>query len=218
LERQRRCYGQLPTPGDHRNALRQRSGPSRPKVGTIEQDDDAWLARAVRTEQVDRLDNHDQEWGRKGATLSDKTARKEDGLTEDEIIDAVNAGSLDYRVGSVYGTRGSGSFRAWSFVPSPPSNTDLDVLECSVVPRSYNNDISTPGRQLSGVRWRHQRPPGRPAPEGFAIGPRRPASESASCCWCLRWLWTRSCGLTRFPAGTRCYSAAVPVPASRKAS
>jgi hypothetical protein len=70
-------------------------------VGTIEQDDKAWLERAVRTEQEDRLDNHHQEWGRKGATLSDKTARKENGLTED---DAINAGSLDYRVGSVYGT------------------------------------------------------------------------------------------------------------------
>jgi len=79
-------------------------GPSRPKVGTIEQDDNAWLARAARTEQEDRLDNHDQEWRRKGATLSDKTARKEYGLTEEEIIDAINAGSLDYRVGSVYGT------------------------------------------------------------------------------------------------------------------
>jgi len=98
-----RC-GQLPTPGVPRNALRRRSGPSRPKVGTIEQDDNAWLERAARTEQEDRLDNHDQEWGRKGATLSDKTARKEYGLTEDEIIDAINAGSLDYRVGSVYGT------------------------------------------------------------------------------------------------------------------
>ena len=42
--------------------------------------------------------------GGRGATLSDKTARKEYGLTEDEIIDAINAGSLDYRVGSVYGT------------------------------------------------------------------------------------------------------------------
>ena len=31
--------------------------PSRPKVGTIERDDNAWLARAPRTEQEDRLDN-----------------------------------------------------------------------------------------------------------------------------------------------------------------
>ena len=34
------------------------------------------------------------EWQRKGATLSDKTARQEFGLTQDEIYDA---GTLQYR-------------------------------------------------------------------------------------------------------------------------
>ena len=46
---------------------------------------------------------HYGEWGRKGATLSDKSARKEFGLTQKEIIDAINAGKLQYRVGSIYG-------------------------------------------------------------------------------------------------------------------
>lgn len=43
------------------------------------------------------------EWGRKGATLSDKSARKEFGLTQDEIEEAIDAGHLQYRVGSVHG-------------------------------------------------------------------------------------------------------------------
>jgi hypothetical protein len=43
------------------------------------------------------------EWQRKGATLSDKTARKEYGLTQDEIISAIRAGKLQYREGSIYG-------------------------------------------------------------------------------------------------------------------
>jgi hypothetical protein len=34
----------------------------------------------------------DDEWQRKGATLSDKTARQEFGLTQDEIYDAIEAG------------------------------------------------------------------------------------------------------------------------------
>ena len=34
------------------------------------------------------------EWQRKGATLSDKTARQEFGLTQDEIYDAIDAGTL----------------------------------------------------------------------------------------------------------------------------
>jgi hypothetical protein len=43
------------------------------------------------------------EWSRKGATLSDKTARKEFGLTQDEIVAAIQAGQLQYRVGVVHG-------------------------------------------------------------------------------------------------------------------
>jgi predicted nuclease with TOPRIM domain len=44
-----------------------------------------------------------EEWSRKGATLSDKTARKEFGLTQDEIVAAINAGQLQYRVGVIHG-------------------------------------------------------------------------------------------------------------------
>jgi hypothetical protein len=43
------------------------------------------------------------EWQQKGATLSDKTARKEFGLTQDEIIRAVRAGALHYRENAIYG-------------------------------------------------------------------------------------------------------------------
>jgi hypothetical protein len=47
------------------------------------------------------LDN--EEWLRKGATLSDKTAREEFGLTQDEIIAAIRAGKLQYRASSMHG-------------------------------------------------------------------------------------------------------------------
>ena len=43
------------------------------------------------------------EWGRKGATLSDKTARQEFGLTQDEIYDAIEAGTLQYRRAAMHG-------------------------------------------------------------------------------------------------------------------
>lgn len=43
------------------------------------------------------------DWSKKGATLSDKSARKEFGLTQDEIIEAIRRGKLQYREGSVYG-------------------------------------------------------------------------------------------------------------------
>jgi len=44
-----------------------------------------------------------KEWQRKGATLGDKTARLEFGLTQDEIYDAIDAGTLHYREASIHG-------------------------------------------------------------------------------------------------------------------
>ena len=43
------------------------------------------------------------EWNLKGATLSDKTARKEYGLTQDEIEAAAQAGELEYRLQAIHG-------------------------------------------------------------------------------------------------------------------
>jgi hypothetical protein len=45
----------------------------------------------------------DSIWTRKGATLSDKSARQEYGLTQQEIIAAIRAGKLQYREGSMHG-------------------------------------------------------------------------------------------------------------------
>jgi len=49
------------------------------------------------------MDDLSSEWQRKGATLSDKTARKEYGLTQDEIEQAIEAGKLQYRWNSIHG-------------------------------------------------------------------------------------------------------------------
>jgi hypothetical protein len=43
------------------------------------------------------------EWNRKGATLSDVTAKKEYGVDQDFIIKGINAGKLEYRHGSIWG-------------------------------------------------------------------------------------------------------------------
>lgn len=45
----------------------------------------------------------DKEWAIKGATLSDKTARSEYGLTQDEIYSAIDAGRLQYRPAAMHG-------------------------------------------------------------------------------------------------------------------
>jgi hypothetical protein len=49
------------------------------------------------------FDDVDSEWRRKGATLSDKSAREEFGLTQDEIIQAIVGGALHYREASMHG-------------------------------------------------------------------------------------------------------------------
>ena len=49
------------------------------------------------------MDYQNDEWQRKSATLSDKTARQEFGLTQDEIYDAIDAGKLQYRQAAMHG-------------------------------------------------------------------------------------------------------------------
>jgi len=43
------------------------------------------------------------EWNRKGATLSDKTAKKEYGVDLDFIVKGIRAGKLEYREGAIWG-------------------------------------------------------------------------------------------------------------------
>jgi hypothetical protein len=42
-------------------------------------------------------------WNAKGATLSDKSARQQFGLKQEEIIDAIKAGKLQYRENHIHG-------------------------------------------------------------------------------------------------------------------
>lgn len=43
-------------------------------------------------------------WNKKGKTLSDKTAKKEYGIKQEDIIDGINHGLLQYRENCIYGT------------------------------------------------------------------------------------------------------------------
>ncbi|MGB7532409.1 MAG: hypothetical protein WA977_05440 [Halobacteriota archaeon] len=42
-------------------------------------------------------------WFKKGATLSDKSAQKEFGLTQEEIMEGIRGGKLQYRNNNVFG-------------------------------------------------------------------------------------------------------------------
>ena len=45
----------------------------------------------------------DSMWSDKGATMSDKSARQEFGLTQEEIVAAIRAGKLQCRVSNMHG-------------------------------------------------------------------------------------------------------------------
>lgn len=49
------------------------------------------------------MNESDSGWTRKGATLSDKTARKEFGLTQNEIVEAIREGKLQFRENHIHG-------------------------------------------------------------------------------------------------------------------
>jgi len=48
--------------------------------------------------------NDDSAWTKKGATLSNKSAQKEFGLTFEEIVEGIRADKLQYRENSIYGS------------------------------------------------------------------------------------------------------------------
>ncbi|UUX93319.1 hypothetical protein [Methanoplanus endosymbiosus] len=43
------------------------------------------------------------EWTRKGATLSDKTAQKEYGISQEFILKGIREGKLEFKEGNIYG-------------------------------------------------------------------------------------------------------------------
>lgn len=49
------------------------------------------------------MDDGDSMWSQKGATMSDKSARQEFGLAQQEIIAAIRAGKLQFRECSMHG-------------------------------------------------------------------------------------------------------------------
>jgi hypothetical protein len=48
-------------------------------------------------------DEKNSAWSKKNATLSDKSARKEFGLSQEKIMEAIKAGKLQYRINNVFG-------------------------------------------------------------------------------------------------------------------
>ena len=75
------------------------------------------------------------EWTKKGGTLSDKTAFKEFGLTQNDIIKAIHEGKLQFREGSIYGNP---YLRLPSLVQSCRLNRNVFRLQQGKTARTLN--------------------------------------------------------------------------------
>ena len=80
--------------------MTQKKSDRQPPPKLTEAEQRAWRPTRMAESPLDDLDS---KWQRKGATLSDKTARKEFGLTQNEIVQAIRAGEFQYRRSSIYG-------------------------------------------------------------------------------------------------------------------
>jgi hypothetical protein len=85
---------------------------------------------------------HDSEWARKGATLSDKTARSEYGLTQDKIFAAIDAGKLQYRPPQSTETRGSGCSAARSKISPGPCTVNGSCENSRRGPNWHGSTVS----------------------------------------------------------------------------
>jgi hypothetical protein len=92
-----------------------------------------------------------EECGRKGATLSDKTARSEYGLTQDEIFAAIDAGKLQYRPAAMHGNpwlrllrRGASQRpKSWRRFSAPMHEPEV-WLKAALVRVNYSDLARTP--------------------------------------------------------------------------
>lgn len=132
------------------------------------------------------MDYQNDEWQRKGATLSDKTARQEFGLTQDEIYDAIDAGTLHYRQAAMHGNPWLGLLRREVEGPSPGHPTATVTLQNGKPGPSWHG--STARSNASGLSWLRSRsgdPSSAPASEsersaGRSLSQRRPLRDTRS--------------------------------------
>jgi len=132
----------------------------------------------------------ESEWQRKGATLSNVTAGKEFGLTDDEILQAVRKGRLPWREGSAHGNpylrllrreveamvrrRHGDAYMKDRKARSELARIDRELRRL----RSQISDLEKRQAQLSAVVPPNVTPPRRPTRRAFGCSLRRSSSPS----------------------------------------
>ena len=96
------------------------------------------------------------EWNRKGATLSDVTAEKEYGVSQDFIIKGIRAGKLEYREGVIYGNPYFRILRSQleQYIAKELGKKHLMNMKNQAELRKINKEISALKRRLSELNSR----------------------------------------------------------------
>ena len=96
------------------------------------------------------------EWNRKGATLSDVTARKEYGLSRDFIVQGIRAGKLEYREGAVWGNPYLRILRSQleRYIAEQLGSRQLGGKKARTELRNINKEIGSLKKKLAALETR----------------------------------------------------------------
>jgi predicted nuclease with TOPRIM domain len=97
-------------------------------------------------------------WTGKGTTLSDKTAQKEFGLTEKEIVAAIQSGKLQYRQNTLYGNPSIKLLRTEveTLVTEKYGQNYLETKRIETELSKINTEIRSLKRKLSQLQKRKE--------------------------------------------------------------
>lgn len=96
------------------------------------------------------------EWNRKGATLSDVTARKEYGVDRDFIIRGIQTEKLEYRDGSIWGNPYIRILRSQleDYIVSELGTEYLAKIKNEFELRTIKKQISATKKKLNALKFR----------------------------------------------------------------
>jgi coenzyme F420-reducing hydrogenase delta subunit len=96
------------------------------------------------------------EWNRKGATLSDKTAKKEYGVDRDFIVKGIRAGKLEYREGVIWGNPYIKLLRSQleRFIAEELGNDCLSSTKKQTELRKIKKEINSLNKKLNELQAR----------------------------------------------------------------
>ncbi len=96
------------------------------------------------------------EWNRKGATLSDVTAKKEYGVDRDFIVKGIRIGKLEYREGAIWGNPYLRILRRQleQYIVEELGEDYLSNLQTQIALRKIKKEITSLKRKLKKLQSR----------------------------------------------------------------